>query len=153
VTRYFSLLVLQLKTSAAQAMAYRANFLIESVMTLLYMYVTLLPLGVLFGGRPKVAGWDLPDALVVMAYFIGVHAILEGVVTPSLVDLVEKIRNGALDYVLIKPVDAQLLISASRYEPWKIVDLLAAIGLVIYAFVKRLPPARSRSAWRCSSPG
>jgi ABC-2 type transport system permease protein len=106
------------------------------------MALTLLPLGVLFGGAKYLAGWDLPSALIVMAYFIGVHAVLEGIVSPSLVDLVERIRNGSFDYVLLKPVDAQFMVSASKYEPWKIIDLLAAIGVAIYAFYLRgVPPA------------
>ena len=137
MTRYLSLLGVQLRVSAAAAMQYRANFLIEGVMTAAWMGLTLLPLGVLFGGVKYLAGWDLPSALIVMAYFIGVHAVLEGIVSPSLVDLVEKIRSGAFDYVLLKPVDAQFMVSASRYEPWKIIDLLAAIGLIVYAFVQR----------------
>jgi ABC-2 type transport system permease protein len=128
---------MQLRVSAAQAMAYRANFLVQGIMTAMWLALTLLPLGVLFAGRDSVAGWDLPSALIVMAYFIAVRAVLEGVVSPSLVDLVERIRSGAFDYVLLKPVDAQLVVSASRYEPWKLFDLLGAIGLAIYAFVRR----------------
>jgi ABC-2 type transport system permease protein len=140
--RYLHLAGVQLRISAAAAMQYRANFLIEGAMSLGYMALSLLPLGVLFGGRSSVAGWDLPSALIVMAYFIGVHAVIEGIVSPSLVDLVERIRNGAFDYVLLKPVDAQFMVSASRYEPWKIVDLLGAIGLTIYAFhLRGAPPA------------
>ena len=65
-----------------------------------------------------------------IAYFIGVRAVLEGMISPSLVDLVEQIRSGAFDYVLLKPVDAQVMVSASRYEPWKMFDLLGAIALV-----------------------
>jgi ABC-2 type transport system permease protein len=132
--RYLRLIGVQLRISAAAAMQYRANFIIEGFMTAGWMALTLLPLAVVYGGRSTIAGWDGPSALIVMAYFIGVHAVLEGVVSPSLVDMVERIRNGAFDYVLLKPVDAQALVSASRYEPWKIIDLLAAIGLVIYAF-------------------
>jgi len=140
--RYVKLAGVQLRVSAAAAMQYRANFLIEGVMTAVYIALTLLPLGVLFGGRSEVAGWDLPSALIVMAYFIGVHAVIEGIVSPSLVDLVERIRNGAFDYVLLKPVDAQFMVSASRYEPWKIIDLLGAIALAVYAFSLRgAPPA------------
>lgn len=140
--RYVRLAGMQLRVSAAQAMQYRANFLIEGTMSIVYLAMTLLPLGVLFGSRTHVAGWDLPSALIVMAYFIGVHAVIEGIVSPSLVDLVERIRNGAFDYVLLKPVDAQFMVSASRYEPWKIVDLLGAIGLAVYAFTLRgSPPA------------
>jgi ABC-2 type transport system permease protein len=135
--RYLRLLAVQLRVSAAQAMAYRANFLLEGVMTALWMVLTLLPLFVLYSERKTVGDWDASSALVVMAYFTGLRAILEGVVSPSLVELVEKIRQGSFDYTLLKPVDAQLMVSASRYEPWKILDLLGAIAMVVYAFIRR----------------
>lgn len=135
--RYLQLVWVQLRTSAAQAMAYRANFLVEGVMSIAGLALALLPLLVLFDKRESVAGWDQPSALIVMAYFMGIKAVLEGVVSPSLVQLVERIRTGAFDYVLLKPVDAQVMISASRYEPWKIFDLLGAIGVASYAFYLR----------------
>ncbi len=142
MTRYLHLLAIQLRISVASAMAYRANFVVEGVMSLAWMALTLLPLIVLFNGRDQVAGWDAPSALIVMAYFMAIHAVLEGLISPSLVELVEKIRSGAFDYVLLKPVDAQAMISASRYEPWKVFELVGAIIVVIYAFVQRgAPPA------------
>jgi ABC-2 type transport system permease protein len=136
MTRYLRLLAIQLRTSVATAMAYRANFLLEGVMSLAWTALMLLPLIVVYRGRTTVAGWDASSAQIVMAYFIAVHAVIEGMISPSLVDLVERIRNGAFDYVLLKPVDAQVMISASRYEPWKVFDLAAAIALVIYAFTR-----------------
>ena len=145
--RYLRLAIVQLRISAAAAMAYRADFLLEGVMAIAWMGLTLLPLIVLYNGRDEVAGWDRPSALVVIAYFTGLRGILEGVVSPSLVDLVERIRSGAFDYVLLKPVDAQAMVSASRFEPWKIFDLLGGIGLVIYAFYLRgEPPAPAHVA-------
>jgi ABC-2 type transport system permease protein len=143
MTRYLRLLALQLRISAAAAMAYRANFLIEGVMSVAWMALTLLPLIVVYDGRQTVAGWDRPSALIVMAYFLAVRAVLEGTITPSLVDLVERIRTGSFDYVLLKPVDAQVMISASRYEPWKVFDLIGAVAIVVYAFAElgRLPSA------------
>lgn len=138
--RYLRLLALQLRISIAAAMAYRANFLVQGVMSLAWMGVTLLPLIVVFTGRATVATWDAPSALIVIGYFMAVRAVLEGLISPSLVDLVEKIRSGSFDYVLLKPVDAQVMISASRYEPWKVFDLAGAIAVVIYAFAKRGAP-------------
>ena len=137
MNRYLRLLSLQLRISIASAMAYRANFVIEGVMSLVWMTITLIPLIIVFDGRDTVAGWTRPEAMIVMAYFMAVRAVLEGLITPSLVDLVEKIRSGSFDYVLLKPVDAQAMVSASRYEPWKVFDLAGAIALVIYAFVLR----------------
>ena len=142
MSRYLRLLLVQARMSVAAGMAYRADFLLEGVMAIAWMGLTLLPFIVLYQDRPAVAGWDAPSALIVVAYFMAVRAILEGVVSPSFVDLVERIRSGAFDYVLLKPVDAQVIVSASRFEPWKIFDLVAALALVIYAFWRRgAPPA------------
>jgi ABC-2 type transport system permease protein len=132
--RYLRLVGVQLRTSVAQAMAYRANFIVQGLTSIAWLALALLPLIVLFDKRDQVAGWSRADALIVMAYFMGVKAVLEGVVSPSLVDLVERIRSGAFDYALLKPIDAQVLVSASHYEPWKIFDLLGAIGVAVYAF-------------------
>jgi len=51
-----------------------------------------------------------------------------------LVSLVEKIRTGAFDYVLLKPVDAQFMVSTAGYEPQKVIDLIGAVALASYAF-------------------
>jgi ABC-2 type transport system permease protein len=137
MTRYFSLFATNLRTSVATAMQYRANFIIEAVLSFAWLAIALLPLIVLFEQRESVAGWDKPSALIVMAYFMAVKAIMEGMVTPSLVSLVEKIRSGAFDYVLLKPVDAQFMVSTAGYEPQKVIDLLGAIVLATYAFSMR----------------
>jgi ABC-2 type transport system permease protein len=136
--RILRLFALQFRVSAAMAMAYRANFLIEGAMSAAWTALNLVPLIVVFGQRDEIAPhWDRPSALIVMAYFTGVHAVIEGTISPSLQDLVEKIRSGAFDYVLLKPVDAQAMISASRYQPWRVFDLLAAVAIVVYALIQR----------------
>jgi ABC-2 type transport system permease protein len=141
--RTLRLFALQFRISAASGMAYRANFLIQGAMSVAWTVLNLVPLVVVFARRGEIAqGWDRPSALIVMAYFTGVHAVIEGTISPSMQDLVEKIRTGAFDYVLLKPVDAQAMVSASRYEPWRVFDLLAAIAIAVYALAQRAgPPA------------
>ncbi|HEY0195057.1 MAG TPA: ABC-2 family transporter protein [Kofleriaceae bacterium] len=142
MTRYLRLLAIQLRLSVATAMAYRANFLVEITMSVLWTSITLLPLFVLFDQRTEVAGWDRPSALIVLGYFYAVRAVLEGTISPSLVVMTAQIRSGSFDYVLLKPVDAQFLVSASQYEPWRVIELLTGLGMVVYAFVERgAPPA------------
>jgi ABC-2 type transport system permease protein len=135
VIAFLRLALVQLRISTSAAMAYRGDFVLQGAMELVWMGLVLLPLLILYEGRESVAGWDRPSALILMAYFIGLRGVLECVVSPSLVDLVERIRSGAFDYVLLKPVDAQVMISTSRYEPWKVFDLIGALGLTVYAFV------------------
>ncbi|HET9625698.1 MAG TPA: ABC-2 family transporter protein [Kofleriaceae bacterium] len=141
MTRYFRLFAVQLRISIATAVAYRANFLVEIVMEVLWTAITLLPLIVLFDQRREVAGWDQPSMLIVLGYFYAVRAVLEGTISPSLALLVQRIRDGSFDYVLLKPVDAQVQVSTAKYEPARGLELVTAVVLIVYAFIQRgVPP-------------
>jgi ABC-2 type transport system permease protein len=64
-----------------------------------------------------VSGWTYEQSLVVLAWFSLLKAVLEGGVTPSLTAVVEGVRNGSLDFVLLKPADAQFLVSTRSSSP------------------------------------
>jgi ABC-2 type transport system permease protein len=132
--RYLRLLGIQLKTSALMAMQYRADFFVRGFIALLGLAVTLIPILIVFGVRRSVAGWTFPEALVVVAWFTLLRAVLEGAVSPSLTAVVEHVRKGTLDFVLLKPADAQFLVSTAKLEPWHAVDFVGALALFGYAF-------------------
>jgi ABC-2 type transport system permease protein len=132
--RYFGLLRVQMRTATIGAMQYRADFVVRGFIALLWMAVALVPLIVVFGARQQVAGWTFAEALVVVAWFTLLKAILEGAVSPSLTAVVEHVRNGTLDFVLLKPADAQFLVSTAKFEPWRVIDLLGALAIFAYAF-------------------
>ena len=136
LARYLRLLRVELGISASLAMQYRLDFLFKGVMAVFWLAVTLVPLLVVFSQRRAVAGWSWPEALVVLGWFSLLKAILEGSVTPSLTAVVDGVRTGALDFVLLKPADAQFLVSTARFEPWKIIDALGALAMLIYAFTR-----------------
>lgn len=136
--RYGHLLWVQARASIATAMQYRIDFLIQGAMSLYWLAWNLVPLLILYGGRDIVAGdWDFSAALIVIGWFTMLRGLLEGAINPSLVDVVERIRTGAFDYVLLKPADTQFLVSTAQFAPWKLIDVFGGVGLVIYAFWRR----------------
>lgn len=134
--RYGQLLWAQLRTSLATAMQYRADFLVGGVMTVYWTGFNLIPLFILYNERSTVAGWSFDAALIVIGWFTVLRAVLEGAINPSLMAVVERVRTGSFDFVLLKPVDAQFLVSTAQFAPWKIIDFLAGIALVIIAFAR-----------------
>jgi ABC-2 type transport system permease protein len=133
--RYLELFAVQVRASLLLAMQYRSDFVIHGTMAVFWAAMALIPLRIVFSGdRQSVAGWTYPEALVVLGWFTLLKAVLEGAINPSLLAVVEHIRKGTLDFVLLKPADAQFLVSTSRIEPWRIVDALAALGIFWYAF-------------------
>ncbi len=118
----------------AVAMQYRVEFLVEGGLALFWIGWSLVPLLVVFGHRSSVAGWTYDEALVVMGWFVLMKGVLEGAVNPSLQSVVEHIRKGTLDFVLLKPADAQFLVSTARVAPWRVIDLVGALGVFAVAF-------------------
>ena len=74
------------------------------------------------------------EALVVTGWFTLLQGILEGAINPSLTSVVEHIRKGTLDFVLLKPADAQFLVSTARFYPWRAVNVISAALIFAYAF-------------------
>jgi len=134
VLRYLRLLGIQLRASATVAMQYRLDFLVQGGLALFWTGWSLVPLLVVFGNRKGVAGWSFEEALVVIGWFMVMKGILEGAVNPSLASVVEHIRKGTLDFVLLKPADAQFLVSTQKFAPWRIIDALAGVAVFAVAF-------------------
>lgn len=125
-----------LHASLAVTLQYRLEALGKALLSLLWFFTTLVPVWVVFGTRPAVEGWTYPEMLVVIAWFTLLKAFLEGTINPSLLAVVQHVRQGTLDFVLLKPADAQLLVSFSKVEPSRLFDLAGSLCLFGYAFHK-----------------
>jgi ABC-2 type transport system permease protein len=134
VRRYLRLLAVQARASLLTSAQYRVEFLVEGALALFWASWSLVPVLVLFSHRPALRGWTFEEALVVMGWFVLMKGILEGAVNPSLAAVVEHIRKGTLDFVLLKPADAQFLVSTARFELWRVADVFASLAIFGYAF-------------------
>jgi ABC-2 type transport system permease protein len=112
------------------------EFLVQGLTALFWSATTFVPLFVVYAKRDSVAGWTYGESLVVLGLFLLLKSLLEGAVNPSLMRVVEHIRKGTLDFVLLKPADAQFLVSTGKFEPSSSMGALGAFGLLGWAFVE-----------------
>ena len=119
--------------------AYRFEFTVGMISVIIRMATQLVALGVVFGTTSKLNGWTAPDVLIL----VGVHAILGGclelVVIPSMSSFIMSIRMGTFDFILTKPVDAQVLSLCRSF------DLQGLGGIVVGGVVVGLGVARDGS--------
>jgi ABC-2 type transport system permease protein len=143
LARYLRLLGVQLKSSALLSLQYRTDFVIDGAIEIFWAATAIVPLLVVFSKRDTVAGWKFGEALLVTGWFTLLQGVLEGAINPSLTSVVEHVRKGTLDFVLLKPADAQFLLSTARFQPWRAVNVLTAIAIFVYAFrdLGRVPTA------------
>ena len=131
--RYLRLFGIQLRANALLSLQYRVDFFVQVAMAVFWSATALVPLVVLFGMRDGVAGWSWPEALLVVGFFTTLKGVLAGAIQPSLTSVVEHIRKGTLDFLLLKPVDAQFLLSTSKLDLARISDVVAGLGIIGYA--------------------
>ena len=131
------------RASVLTQLQYRWDFIIQVVMAAFWVVWNVAPVILIFEIRPEIAGFRLPEAMLVISAFLILRALLEGIVNPNLLAVVEHIRNGTLDFILLKPADSQLLVSTSRLVPSKLVDLLAGLALTAWSIDGIDPPPRS----------
>ncbi len=128
-----------LRASLLTSLQYRADFLFNGVTGLVRAAATAAPLAVVYGQRADVAGWSLPEAALVMALFLVMEGLVGSFVEPNLGAVVEGVRDGSLDLILLKPADSQLLCSVRQMEPSGLWDLVAG-GLLGAWALRQLPP-------------
>ncbi len=134
--RYLSLFWIQLRASLLLALQYRAQFLIEGLSSLFWSLLSLVPILTVYSRREAIGGWPLGESLVVLAFFLLLKNLIEGAVNPSLLRVVEQIRQGTLDFVLLKPAEAQFLVSTAKFDPSAALGLVSAFVMFGVAFVK-----------------
>jgi ABC-2 type transport system permease protein len=130
-----------IRASLAVAMQYRADFLIDGVTGLLRAGGTLAPIALVFAQRDVVMGWTAEEVTLVAGLYFLMAGLITGLVEPNLGEVVESIRTGGLDFLLLKPADAQLLASFRRVAPAHVWDLVAAALMIGWALSAMPPPS------------
>lgn len=128
--RSLTLLRLFWSTSIAAEMEYRANFLFSLSSSVLNLGASVFTLSLFFQRGSTLGGWSWPEALIVMGMFTLLQGFSATFLQPNLTRVVEHVRQGTLDFVLLKPVDPQLWLSLRRLSPWGLPDMALGAALV-----------------------
>ncbi|MEM7533414.1 MAG: ABC-2 family transporter protein [Chloroflexota bacterium] len=115
---------------------YRANFFIQLLQTCLQLTVSIGGLAVVFQHTDNLGGWQAMELVALLGIYFVVRGAIYTVVSPSLELFMQDVRMGTLDYTLIKPVDAQFLVSIRRVSVWSSVDFFMGIVIIIYALIQ-----------------
>jgi ABC-2 type transport system permease protein len=121
------------RMSLLNEMAYRANFVLQIFQSLLNLATALLLMQTIFSYTSVFSGWHQPELLALIGTYFLVGGCINLVLQPSMSHFMKDVRQGTLDYVLLKPGDSQALVSIQRMEVWKLVDIMLGIILIFVA--------------------
>ncbi|MCS7251359.1 MAG: ABC-2 family transporter protein [Anaerolineae bacterium] len=133
---YLRVLLRFFKANLMTAMEYRVDFLANALVAVASALWTLAALHVFFMHRPQLGGWRYQEALIVAGLFIAFEGVMAALFRPNLEEIPEAVRQGTLDFILLRPLDSQFLISFQRMQVWHLTDILLGLGIVAWALAQ-----------------
>ena len=117
----------------AREAEYRVNLWLGVGTGILAVALSVLGFSFLYGYVDQVNGWSLPQIIVLA----GIHRIAQGVIemqiAPNMREVSSAIRNGDMDFILLRPVSSQFLVSLRKLSLSQSTSILIGLGTVIYA--------------------
>jgi len=134
--KYLRLFAAFLRTSVIGEAAYRFNFLIELLQTVLSLGVSLAGLAIVFSFTDDLRGWNADQMLALVGVYFMVGGFVGLLVQPGMEQFIQSVRDGTLDFILTKPEDAQFVVSIQRIDIWKLTDIGLGLAVLITALTR-----------------
>lgn len=119
------------RVNVLNEMQYRSNFFLQIFQTVLMTTNGVLIVALVYSKVDELNGWRRPELLAAIGVFTIVGGIMRAFIQPAVTAMIDDVEEGTFDFVLTKPVDAQLLMSVRRIEIWQLVDVV--VGAIIVA--------------------
>ena len=130
--KYLKVYKIFLHTSFASELEYKTNILIDLITAILSLIGSIFLLSIFFQNNTSIGNWEFEEALIIQ----GIYTILNGITNtwfnPNLSEIVKHIREGTLDFVLLKPIDSQFFISLKKINPSGFLEIMLGFSLLLF---------------------
>ncbi len=137
--RYVHTLLLFWSTAIGAEMEYRANFLIATLTSVLGLVGAVFTLSLFYQEDYAFAGWRWQEALLVLGLYTMLDGFSASFLAPNLSRIVNHVREGTLDFVLLKPIDAQFWLSLRNCSPWGLSSIGIGVVMIVYGGMRHEP--------------
>jgi len=132
IKKFFRLYPRLFKFALIWMMEYRVSFVVELIVELAYASWSLLLFSVLYSNVKTLVGWSYDQTL----FFLGLNIVVSKLFVTlvwvyGIRTLPERVRNGQIDLVLLKPVNSMLL--ATVGTPYISSAISALVGVYLMA--------------------
>jgi ABC-2 type transport system permease protein len=138
LTRYLRVLKVFARNSLIRSMMFRGNFILESISNLSWVFLNLGYYLLVFRYTPSIGkgtGWTEFPYFIFLATVQFIYSLVEAFLMPNVEEFSELVRNGDLDFALLKPIDTQFLVSLAKFDWSALINFLFAAGLLIWGLV------------------
>lgn len=134
--RYLRVFLTFARNSLVRDMTFRANFVIDCVSSLTWMFMNLGFYLLIFEYTDSIGagtGWSKFQFFIFLSTTLFIFSLVQAFFMPNANEFGELIRTGNLDFALLKPIDTQFLVSLRRIEWSSLSNFVFALVLLFYS--------------------
>ncbi len=136
ITNYARLLGSLGQYTLARELSLRGNFLVKVSVELIWLGIMIAFYATVFTKTKTIAGWTENEYLFFVGSFFALNGLLETLFLENCNEFAELVRTGDLDFLLLKPVDEQFLISCRRIDWAVAVNVLMGVVVMVLALIR-----------------
>jgi ABC-2 type transport system permease protein len=138
LNRYLRVLMVFARNSLIRSMTFRTNFILESISNLAWVVLNLGYNILVFRYTAEIgrnSGWTEYPYFVFLATIQFIYSLVEAFLMPNVEEFSDLVRNGDLDFALLKPIDTQFLVSLAKFDWSALSNFVFAGGLLTFALI------------------
>ncbi|MDB4637292.1 ABC-2 family transporter protein [Planctomycetaceae bacterium] len=132
---YLRVLLTFVRNALIREMTFRGNFLITMFTRAFWFAAQIILFEIIFREVSNIAEWTRAEYFGFMATGMLINSIVETFFMPNCANFSELIRTGNLDFVLLKPIDTQFLVSCEKLEIANLSQTVLSLALLVYAVI------------------
>jgi ABC-2 type transport system permease protein len=136
---YWQVFLTFARNSLVRDMTFRANFIIDTISSLGWMLMNLAFYVLVFHYTPSIGrgtGWGMYEFFAFLATGQLINSTVQAFFMTNAEEYSELVRNGTLDFALLKPIDTQFLVSLQRVDWSSLGNFFFGLLLLGYALLR-----------------
>ncbi len=114
-------------------MMFRGDFIMWSLVELLWMAVNIAAIAVIYEHTDSIAGWSKYEMLLLIGTTMLIQRLLMGFFWSNLFEMGRNIRTGHFDFFLAQPGNLLFMVSTRKLDLDGLLNVLVALAVVIYS--------------------
>lgn len=133
---YFKVFLTFLRNSLVRDLSFRTNFVLQAISSTAWTLMNWGLFKIIYQHTSEIgsgSGWHENEFFVFLGSVWIINSLLQTFLMTNAEEFSESIRTGNLDFVLLKPIDTQFLVSFPRINWSQVPNGLLGIALVAYS--------------------
>ena len=134
--RYVRMLWHLARYTLTRELAFRGNFLVKVSVEVIWLGILLAFYRTVFARTSSLAGWPENEYFFFVGCFFALNGVIETLFLENCNDFAELVRTGDLDFLLLRPIDEQFLITCRKIDWGTGLNVLMGGAIMAVALVR-----------------